>query len=142
MIATIGGARVLGREHEIGSLEPGKLADIAVWRVDGIEHAGILDPTPERLGDHLGHLGGRAARRVLLHPVVDLRDLDVVVVAEGLGHQREHAEGEVHPDAHVGREHDGHADRQTPDLVHLRGLESRRADDGTGAPGGGEPEVL
>ena len=43
-IATIGGARVLGREREIGSLEPGKLADIAVWRVDGVEHAGILDP--------------------------------------------------------------------------------------------------
>ncbi len=43
-IATIGGARVLGRESEIGSLEQGKLADIAVWRVDGVEHAGILDP--------------------------------------------------------------------------------------------------
>jgi cytosine/adenosine deaminase-related metal-dependent hydrolase len=43
-IATIGGARVLGREDEIGSLEPGKLADIAVWRIDGVEHAGILDP--------------------------------------------------------------------------------------------------
>jgi cytosine/adenosine deaminase-related metal-dependent hydrolase len=43
-IATIGGARVLGREEEIGSLEPGKLADVAVWRVDGVEHAGILDP--------------------------------------------------------------------------------------------------
>jgi cytosine/adenosine deaminase-related metal-dependent hydrolase len=43
-IATMGGARVLGRQDEIGSLEPGKLADIAVWRVDGVEHAGILDP--------------------------------------------------------------------------------------------------
>ena len=43
-IATMGGARVLGRDAEIGSLEPGKLADIAVWRVDGVEHAGILDP--------------------------------------------------------------------------------------------------
>jgi cytosine/adenosine deaminase-related metal-dependent hydrolase len=43
-IATMGGARVLGRQQEIGSLEPGKLADIAVWQVDGIEHAGILDP--------------------------------------------------------------------------------------------------
>ncbi|GAA5084102.1 8-oxoguanine deaminase [Microbacterium yannicii] len=43
-IATMGGARVLGRQHEIGSLEPGKLADIAVWEVDRIEHAGILDP--------------------------------------------------------------------------------------------------
>lgn len=43
-IATIGGARVLGRDREIGSLEPGKLADVAVWRIDGVEHAGILDP--------------------------------------------------------------------------------------------------
>ncbi|KAA9106399.1 8-oxoguanine deaminase [Microbacterium rhizomatis] len=43
-IATMGGARVLGRDAEIGSLEPGKLADIAVWRVDTVEHAGILDP--------------------------------------------------------------------------------------------------
>lgn len=43
-IATIGGARVLGRQDEIGSLEVGKLADVAVWRVDGVEHAGILDP--------------------------------------------------------------------------------------------------
>jgi cytosine/adenosine deaminase-related metal-dependent hydrolase len=43
-IATIGGARVLGRQQEIGSLEPGKLADVAVWQVDRVEHAGILDP--------------------------------------------------------------------------------------------------
>jgi cytosine/adenosine deaminase-related metal-dependent hydrolase len=43
-VATIGGARVLGRHDELGSLEPGKLADVAVWRVDGVEHAGILDP--------------------------------------------------------------------------------------------------
>ncbi|WP_345801100.1 8-oxoguanine deaminase [Microbacterium sp. AZCO] len=43
-IATIGGARVLGRDAELGSLEPGKVADVAVWRVDGVEHAGILDP--------------------------------------------------------------------------------------------------
>ncbi|MET0297904.1 MAG: 8-oxoguanine deaminase [Microbacterium sp.] len=43
-IATMGGARVLGRQDEIGSLEPGKLADIAVWQVDRVEHAGIVDP--------------------------------------------------------------------------------------------------
>lgn len=43
-LATMGGARVLGRHDEIGSLEPGKLADVAVWRVDTIEHAGINDP--------------------------------------------------------------------------------------------------
>ncbi len=43
-LATIGGARCLGRSDEIGSLEPGKLADLAVWRVDTAAHAGISDP--------------------------------------------------------------------------------------------------
>ena len=43
-LATMGGARVLGRESEIGSLEPGKLADLALWRVDTLPHAGIADP--------------------------------------------------------------------------------------------------
>ncbi|MFD1715353.1 8-oxoguanine deaminase [Amnibacterium flavum] len=43
-VATIGGARVLGRDRDLGSLEVGKLADIAVWRIDGVEHAGIVDP--------------------------------------------------------------------------------------------------
>ena len=43
-MATMGGARVLGRAEEIGSIEPGKLADLALWRVDGVEHAGIADP--------------------------------------------------------------------------------------------------
>ncbi|MBX3098906.1 MAG: 8-oxoguanine deaminase [Salinibacterium sp.] len=43
-VATMGGARVLGRQDEIGSLEPGKLADLALWRIDDVEHAGIADP--------------------------------------------------------------------------------------------------
>jgi cytosine/adenosine deaminase-related metal-dependent hydrolase len=43
-MATRGGARCLGREREIGSLEPGKLADLALWRVDGLAGEGIEDP--------------------------------------------------------------------------------------------------
>ena len=43
-LATIHGARCLGREAEIGSLEPGKLADVALWRIDDLWHAGIADP--------------------------------------------------------------------------------------------------
>jgi cytosine/adenosine deaminase-related metal-dependent hydrolase len=43
-LATIHGARCLGWEAEIGSLEAGKLADIALWRVDDLAHAGISDP--------------------------------------------------------------------------------------------------
>ena len=43
-MATLGGARVLGRETDFGSLEPGKLADVALWRLDTLAHAGIADP--------------------------------------------------------------------------------------------------
>src|SRR5215469_14332587 len=43
-LATIGGAWVLGRAAEIGSLEKFKLADIALWRLDTLAHAGIADP--------------------------------------------------------------------------------------------------
>jgi cytosine/adenosine deaminase-related metal-dependent hydrolase len=43
-MATMEGARCLGREDELGSLEPGKLADVALWRVGGLAGAGIADP--------------------------------------------------------------------------------------------------
>ncbi len=43
-LATMGGARVLGRDDELGSIELGKLADLALWRVDTLAHAGIADP--------------------------------------------------------------------------------------------------
>lgn len=43
-LGTIHGARCLGREAEIGSIEPGKLADLALWRLDDLGHAGIVDP--------------------------------------------------------------------------------------------------
>jgi cytosine/adenosine deaminase-related metal-dependent hydrolase len=41
-LGTRGGAEVLGRD-DIGSLEPGKCADIAVWRTDAIELSGADD---------------------------------------------------------------------------------------------------
>ena len=43
-MATLGGARCLGRQDEIGSLEVGKCADVALWRLDTVAHAGIADP--------------------------------------------------------------------------------------------------
>lgn len=42
-LATTGGARALGRD-DIGRLEPGMRADIAVWDVSGLESAGTWDP--------------------------------------------------------------------------------------------------
>ncbi|NDU72851.1 8-oxoguanine deaminase [Actinomadura sp. DSM 109109] len=42
-MATLGGARCLGRDDEIGALAPGMLADVALWRVDGFR-AAVDDP--------------------------------------------------------------------------------------------------
>ncbi|MFH8489457.1 8-oxoguanine deaminase [Streptomyces longisporoflavus] len=43
-LGTFGGAQVLGRATQIGSLEPGKLADLVLWKIDGIGHSSIADP--------------------------------------------------------------------------------------------------
>jgi cytosine/adenosine deaminase-related metal-dependent hydrolase len=42
-LGTRGGAAVLGRD-DLGSLEAGRWADLAVWRTDGLELAGAGDP--------------------------------------------------------------------------------------------------
>jgi cytosine/adenosine deaminase-related metal-dependent hydrolase len=67
-LGTIGGARALGRSAEIGSLERGKLADIALWRIDTLPHAGIADPVAALV------LGSRPPLELLLvngEPVVE-----------------------------------------------------------------------
>ena len=67
-LATTGGARCLGRADELGSLEPGKLADIALWRLDTLGHAGIDDPVAALV------LGSPAPVELLLvggRPIVD-----------------------------------------------------------------------
>ena len=43
-IATLGGAQILGRAAELGSIEPGKRADIAIWDLSGLGAAGAWDP--------------------------------------------------------------------------------------------------
>jgi cytosine/adenosine deaminase-related metal-dependent hydrolase len=63
-VATIGGARVLGWDDQIGSLDVGKQGDLAVWRIDGLAHADIVDPVAALvLGDrpplHLLLVAGR-----------------------------------------------------------------------------------
>ena len=43
-VATLGGAQVLGRGAELGSIEVGKRGDLAVWDVSGLGAAGAWDP--------------------------------------------------------------------------------------------------
>ncbi|MDQ3628619.1 MAG: 8-oxoguanine deaminase [Actinomycetota bacterium] len=67
-MATMGGATVLGRQAEIGSIEVGKLADIAVWRLDTLAHIDIADPVAALV------LGAPPALELLLvngRPVVE-----------------------------------------------------------------------
>ncbi|MEV6860716.1 8-oxoguanine deaminase [Streptosporangium subroseum] len=92
-LATLGGAKNLGRQEEIGSLEAGKLADIALWRTDGAFASAVADPVCTLVfgsrqpplarllvggetvveddelrtvaQDELGRAGGRAHRRLM-----------------------------------------------------------------------------
>ncbi|HEY0772762.1 MAG TPA: 8-oxoguanine deaminase, partial [Nocardioidaceae bacterium] len=75
-VGTIGGARCLGRADEIGSLEPGKLADLALWRLDELPHAGIDDPVAALV------LGSRPPLRLLLVDGVPVVEDDVLLTAD------------------------------------------------------------
>jgi cytosine/adenosine deaminase-related metal-dependent hydrolase len=85
--ATIDGARCLGREDELGSLEAGKLADVALWRLDGLRGAGIEDPVAALI------FGGTQAAELLLvggRPIVEsgeLRTADEAEVAAELARE-------------------------------------------------------
>jgi cytosine/adenosine deaminase-related metal-dependent hydrolase len=80
-MGTIGGARCLGRQDDLGSIEVGKLADLALWRLDGLGHADIADPVCALV------LGPPAPLELLLvggNPVIEsgeLRTADVDLVA-------------------------------------------------------------
>jgi cytosine/adenosine deaminase-related metal-dependent hydrolase len=75
-LATVGGAMVLGRSFDLGSLEVGKLADLALWRVDGLPHAGIADPVAALV------LGSRPPLAMLMVNGQVLVEDDVLLTAD------------------------------------------------------------
>jgi 8-oxoguanine deaminase len=86
-LATRHGARCLGREDELGRLEEGALADVALWRLDDAGHAGIADPVAALV------LGPPRPVHTLLvggEPVVEdgeLRTADPAVLGAGLARE-------------------------------------------------------
>jgi cytosine/adenosine deaminase-related metal-dependent hydrolase len=83
-MATMGGAHCLGRAGEIGSLEVGKLADVALWRLDGLGHIGIADPVAALV---LGPPARLARLIVAGREVVadaELRTADIAELSQGL----------------------------------------------------------
>lgn len=67
-LATIGGARVLHREEEIGSLEGGKCADLSLWDLAALEFAGAADPVAA-----LVHCGAQYADLVMVNGEIRVR---------------------------------------------------------------------
>jgi cytosine/adenosine deaminase-related metal-dependent hydrolase len=87
-LGTLHGARCLGRDDELGTLEIGKLADVVLWRLDDLDHAGIEDPVAALV------LGGRPlADMVLVNGEVvvqngELKTGDVEEIARELAEVR------------------------------------------------------
>ena len=77
-MATLGGARAAGLERLIGSLEPGKRADIVVRRSDAVELAPGVDPAHQLVT--IGH--GPTADTVLVNGRVVLRGGRSTLVGE------------------------------------------------------------
>jgi cytosine/adenosine deaminase-related metal-dependent hydrolase len=86
-LGTIGGARLLGRADDLGSLEVGKLADLVMWRLDDLGHQGIDDKVAALV------LGPPAPVELLLvggRPVVERGEL-VTADAEALARRARRA---------------------------------------------------
>jgi 5-methylthioadenosine/S-adenosylhomocysteine deaminase len=79
-LATLGGAQALGLADEIGSLEPGKAADLAAFPLGGLVGAADLDPVAAAVYA----MGDAAASWVMIDGVVRVADGAVVGAPAGL----------------------------------------------------------
>ncbi|MGY4706537.1 8-oxoguanine deaminase [Candidatus Bipolaricaulota sp. J31] len=67
-LATMGGAEVLHRGDEIGSLEVGKCADLSLWDISTLEFSGAADPVAGLL-----HCGAQYADLVMVNGKILVR---------------------------------------------------------------------
>jgi len=79
-MATIRGARALGMEKEIGSLEPGKRADLIMVRIDRPNAVPIYDPVSQMVYA----LKGDDVRDVMVNGKLVVRDAKILTLNEPL----------------------------------------------------------
>lgn len=81
-MGTIEGARAIGWDQEIGSIETGKAADAVVWDATGVEW--FPEPMREPVNNLVYSATGRSAQLVLVagRPVVDEGTLTSIDIAE------------------------------------------------------------
>ncbi len=72
-MATLGGAQVMGWEKEVGSLEPGKCADLSLWNISTLEFAGAADPVAALL-----HCAAQYADLVMVNGEILVRGGELV----------------------------------------------------------------
>ncbi|MCS7216595.1 MAG: 8-oxoguanine deaminase [Candidatus Bipolaricaulota bacterium] len=72
-LATLGGAQVMGWERELGSLEPGKCADLSLWDISTLEFAGAADPVAALL-----HCAAQYADLVMVNGEIRVRGGELV----------------------------------------------------------------
>ncbi|MGB9758190.1 MAG: 8-oxoguanine deaminase [Candidatus Bipolaricaulaceae bacterium] len=72
-LATVGGAQVMGWEREVGSIEPGKCADLSLWDISTLEFAGAADPVAALL-----HCAAQYADLVMVNGEILVRGGELV----------------------------------------------------------------
>jgi len=82
-MATIGGARALGMDHLIGSVEVGKRADLTILELDGVHNVPRFDLTPDNIYSQLVYTAkAHDVRHVMIDGSWVMRDRELLTVDE------------------------------------------------------------